>query len=151
MHKSNQCKTSRCEICQRFFRPDPRVGERQKVCSGADCQRKRKRRQEKRWREKHPDAVTTYEDVREWRKRNPDYQRQWRAKRRDEIKTQCDPQTPLKSIRIHLRLPRPFGEMKTQCLRLSSSGTELWVHGLEMRDKNADSLQGPYALPPSPS
>jgi hypothetical protein len=143
MHKSKHRNTKRCDICQRYFRPDPRVGERQQACARTECQRKRKQRQEKRWREQHPDAVATYEDVREWRKRNPNYQRQWRAKRRSEIKTQYRPQTPVKSIRLHLRVSQPLGEIKTQYFRVSRSGTGLWVNGLDMQDINADGPTGP--------
>ncbi len=32
-----------CRICRRWFRPHPRAGDRQKVCSEASCQRERHR------------------------------------------------------------------------------------------------------------
>jgi len=39
----------RCVICQRYFTPDPRQGERQKCCGDARCRREYKKlwRQEK--------------------------------------------------------------------------------------------------------
>ena len=33
-----------CRICRRWFLPDRRAGDRQKVCSGKECQRERHRR-----------------------------------------------------------------------------------------------------------
>lgn len=55
----------RCRICRRLFRPDPRVGERQRVCSDGPCQVQRRAQTQARWR-----------------KRNPSYQRSYRTKRR---------------------------------------------------------------------
>lgn len=54
-----------CRICGSWFRPNPRAGDRQKVCSRADCQRERCRRA-----------------VADWRRRNPDYDREDRLRRR---------------------------------------------------------------------
>jgi len=45
-------KKKPCGICRRWFAPKSRV---QRVCSSPDCQRKRKRRQEARWRASRPD------------------------------------------------------------------------------------------------
>jgi hypothetical protein len=54
-----------CRICCRWFRPHPRVGPRQKVCSSAACQRERHRRA-----------------CRVWHRRNPDYDRESRFRRK---------------------------------------------------------------------
>lgn len=40
-----------CRICRRWFQPDPRAGDRQRVCSEASCQRERHRRSCARWRD----------------------------------------------------------------------------------------------------
>lgn len=40
-----------CEICGELFRPNPKVGERQYVCSKPECQRERHRRNCQKWRE----------------------------------------------------------------------------------------------------
>jgi hypothetical protein len=50
MHKKKPCS-----VCRRWFRPDVRVGARQKVCSASACQAKRREKTQARWREKHPD------------------------------------------------------------------------------------------------
>lgn len=47
-----------CRICRRWFRPDPRVGERQRACSRPECQRERRRRDQASWRARNPDYRT---------------------------------------------------------------------------------------------
>ena len=44
-----------CCICRRWFRPDPRIGSRQRTCKNADCQTSRRRKKQKAWRKTHPD------------------------------------------------------------------------------------------------
>lgn len=44
-----------CAICHRPFCPDPRVGDRQRVCQNIQCQRQRKRLAQKRWLAENPD------------------------------------------------------------------------------------------------
>ena len=44
-----------CSICRHWFRPDPRIGARQRTCRNPDCQAARRRKKQKEWRERHPD------------------------------------------------------------------------------------------------
>ena len=44
-----------CCICRRWFRPDPRIGSRQRACRNPDCQAARRKKKQKRWRERNPD------------------------------------------------------------------------------------------------
>ena len=44
-----------CSICRRWFRPDPRIGSRQRACRNPDCQVARRKKKQKRWRERNPD------------------------------------------------------------------------------------------------
>lgn len=44
-----------CSICRRWFRPDPRIGSRQRACRNPDCQISRRKKKQKAWREAHPD------------------------------------------------------------------------------------------------
>ena len=43
-----------CRVCRRWYRPDPRVGDRQRTCGDQACQREWNRRLSKRRREREP-------------------------------------------------------------------------------------------------
>ena len=49
-----------CSICRRWFRPDPRVGVRQRACNKPDCQAARRKKTQARWRRKNPDYAAGY-------------------------------------------------------------------------------------------
>lgn len=51
-------KKKPCAICGRWFDPDARVGQRQRVCSSPTCQKKRRRRKQAKWRASRPDYFT---------------------------------------------------------------------------------------------
>jgi len=53
MKRNPQPKT--CLVCKEIFTPDPRVGDRQKVCKKLTCQLERKRLAQKRWVAQNPD------------------------------------------------------------------------------------------------
>ena len=44
-----------CRICRRWFRPDPRIGSRQRACDHPDCQAARRVKTQKSWRDRNPD------------------------------------------------------------------------------------------------
>lgn len=44
-----------CCVCHRWFRPDSRVGSRQRACRKAECQSVRRRRKQAAWRARNPD------------------------------------------------------------------------------------------------
>jgi hypothetical protein len=74
--------TKICEICQVLFTPDPRVGERQRVCQKRDCQQGRKRRAQKKWLAKNPDAFQgRYPKLQQWLAQHPGYLKNYRASR----------------------------------------------------------------------
>ncbi len=70
-----------CTICRRWFRPDPRVGERQRACDREECQAARRQKTQAHWR-----------------RRNQDYAMAWRL---DPRKAQAEAPEPL-------RLPPPL-------------------------------------------
>src|SRR5215831_18397424 len=49
-----------CAICRRWFRPDPRVGDRQHACGQPQCQAKRRRKTQANWRHRNPDYAVGY-------------------------------------------------------------------------------------------
>jgi len=58
----------RCHFCGRFFRPDPRVGERQKACRRDACRKARKILAQHRWTERNPGYFRgRYAYVKQWR------------------------------------------------------------------------------------
>lgn len=73
-----------CCVCRRWFRPDNRVGSRQRACSKPGCQALRRRKRQAAWRA-----------------RNPDYF----AGRRIEARMAVDPAPP------PLRLPPPLNRL----------------------------------------
>lgn len=65
-----------CLICKESFVPDPRTCRHQKVCSGASCQRERKRRQWRRWAAGHKKQKKI--KARLWAQSRPGYWAQYR-------------------------------------------------------------------------
>lgn len=53
MKRNPQAKT--CLVCKELFTPDPRVGDRQKVCKKLTCRLERKRLAQNRWVAQNPD------------------------------------------------------------------------------------------------
>lgn len=44
-----------CCICRQWFRPDARIGVRQRACRKAECQAARRRQTQAAWRKRNPD------------------------------------------------------------------------------------------------
>jgi hypothetical protein len=44
-----------CCVCRHWFRPDPRIGSRQRACRSPDCQAARRVQTQQSWRNRHPD------------------------------------------------------------------------------------------------
>ena len=47
-----------CCICRRWFRPDPRIGSRQRACRNTECQAARRVQTQRNWRKSCPDYFT---------------------------------------------------------------------------------------------
>ena len=135
MNKLELFQGKKCVSCGRFFEANSRVGARQKSCGAAECRKKRKRMQERAWKSRNPDYFQDFYAayVKPWRQAHPEYQKQQRCKRRREIKTQIRPETPIESIRLHLRCKLRFDEIKTQILSVTHTGQGFWVDGAEMQ------------------
>lgn len=69
----------RCPYCRRLFKADPRTEYEQRVCSGAECQKQRKRDYQKKWREKNPKYFQGhYSRLKRWLDKHPDYLKNYR-------------------------------------------------------------------------
>jgi len=129
--KSQQQK--KCLCCGRYFRPDNRVGDRQKYCKRGECQKRRRQVQQKKWHKANPDYFQgRYKYLKEWLKMNPGYLKGWRAKQSNDIQTQIPPASPIISIRLNTRENIDFGDIQTLVLTLVQSGQALWVTGARM-------------------
>ena len=49
-----------CAICRRWFRPDPRVGDRQHACGKPGCQISRRQKTQASWRRRNPGYAIAY-------------------------------------------------------------------------------------------
>lgn len=49
-----------CRICRRWFRPDVRVGDRQRACGRPDCQKARRQKTQAGWRARNPGYATAH-------------------------------------------------------------------------------------------
>src|SRR5512141_2538825 len=49
-----------CSICRRWFRPNPRVGSRQRTCSQPGCQASRRKKTQESWRARNPDYFVAW-------------------------------------------------------------------------------------------
>ena len=57
-----------CQFCGRYFRPDPRIGARQKACRREACRKARKTLAQHRWTEHNPGYFRgRYGYVKQWR------------------------------------------------------------------------------------
>jgi hypothetical protein len=93
-------QTNCCEICNESFTPDPRVGDRQHVCSKLSCQQERKRRSQAAWLNRNPGYFKgRYPNTKEWLEAHPGYLRTYRQQRRITVRRDIqDELTCLKSI-----------------------------------------------------
>ena len=120
----------KCVLCGRYFEPDRRVGKRQKCCGEEECQRKHKRMRDKVWRLENPGYFQDRcEYVKAWRETHPGYQKARRCKKRREIQVQIPSQSPIKSMRLHLRCKWRLGEIQAQMLKVTQVGEAFWVDG----------------------
>ena len=84
----NQNQTKICEICHATFTPDPRVGERQRVCRVLRCQLERQRRAQKNWLAKNPEAFRgRYPKLQQWLAHHPGYLKNYRARKKQPVIT----------------------------------------------------------------
>lgn len=98
--KDKQGQAKRCPYCGKYFKPDKRIGARQKTCAGSACQARRKKEYQLKWIESNPGCFADrYPSLKQWREEHPDYQRQWRVRHR-EIQVEIPPSSPLTTIRL---------------------------------------------------
>jgi hypothetical protein len=70
----------KCLFCGRYFKPDRRVGRRQKACYRRECRKARKQLAQRKWCNNNPE----YFRGRYW------YVKEWRQRKRQLLSTQSD-------------------------------------------------------------
>jgi hypothetical protein len=138
MEDKTKEQQKRCVYCGRYFKPDKRVGERQKACKDRECQARRKKDSQRRWLESNPGYFKgRYDFVKQWRKEHPDYQRRWRAKRR-EIQDEIPSVKPIRTIRLVIPAEWFKGEIQDEIRLKRQCSCGFFVAGVGMQDTRSD-------------
>ena len=138
MKKKVKVRRKRCAFCGRFFKPDYRVGDRQKSCPSSQCRAKRKQDSQRKWVQTNPGYFKDrYENTKQWRKSHPDYQRRWRARRR-EIQDKIPLQSPIKTLRLVIPVKYFKGEIQDEIRLVRQCGCGFFVVGEGMQDTSRD-------------
>lgn len=129
MESKAKGQQNRCVYCGRYYKADPRAKKTQKSCSDPECRAKRKKESREKWLEANPGYFNgRYEYVKQWRKKNPDYQRQWRAKRR-EIQDGITPAEPVKTMVLVIPAELLKNEIQDEIRLVRQCGCGLYVAG----------------------
>ena len=140
-------KRKKCIYCGRYFKPDKRAGARQKTCKDKTCRARRKKDSQQRWLQSNPGYFAgRYDTVKQWRKEHPDYQRRWRAKRR-EIQDEIPPSKPIRTIRLVIPAAWFKGEIQDEIRLERQCGCGFFVAGGGMRDTRLDGDNLTASLP----
>lgn len=140
METNANIKQKNCVYCGRFFKPDQRVGDRQKICKEKECQTRRKKESQKKWVDANAGYFEgRYTYVREWRRRNPDYQRRWREKRR-EIQDEIPSGNPVKTLRLVIPEKWLQGEIQDEITLVRHCGCGVFIAGGVVQDTRRDCL-----------
>ncbi|MCG2726924.1 MAG: hypothetical protein L6420_11860 [Elusimicrobia bacterium] len=70
----------RCPYCGKYYTPYIRAAKTQKSCKNISCQKKHKRKLQKKWKKDNPDGFCgRYVKVKAWLKKHPGYLAKYRA------------------------------------------------------------------------
>ena len=90
----------RCVYCGRYFRPDKRVENRQKVCTRMECRRQRKKYAQQTWKKNNPGYfIDHYRDyINPWRQKRCQKKENNRQGKRHVIKDEIPTSKPYQEL-----------------------------------------------------
>lgn len=120
-----------CHYCGKFFRPNPRLGNRQKSCGKEECKRKRKKESQKNWVSKNSGYFKNrYNETRAWREKNKGYQKEWRKKKR-EIQDSISSGSPIRTLSILVPDKVLKGKIQDSIRLVRQCSCGLWLTGTD--------------------
>jgi hypothetical protein len=90
--------TTRCQFCDDPFVPHTKVGPRQFACEKTVCKQARIKWTRRQWYKKNPGY--NYDNVKRYREAHPDYQKQWRQRKKRKQQDKPDIGTAPKTSRL---------------------------------------------------
>ena len=115
-----------CPYCEKQFKPS-RSHPEQKVCSAADCQRRRRADYHRKKLTKDPLYRALCEDSQEtWKQRNPDYMKNYRASRRKPSGRKTVPPRIAELKRLLTRIRNTLVK-NTPALRVTRCASGIWL------------------------
>lgn len=130
---------NRCLACGRFFKASPQV-DGQKYCSCSQCQKQRKKINQAIWVDHNPDYFKgRYSYIQEWRAKNPNYQKEQRAKKRREIQDSIKAKSSIISVQLLITDQRLKVEIQDAIRAQKAIGRGFLIYGYPTRDTRPDS------------
>ena len=140
MEKRKKVKRNKCAYCGRFFKPDYRIGDRQKSCKSEACRLRRKKESQRKWLEANPGYFRgRYENTKKWRRIHPGYQKLWRAKKR-EIQDEIPSKSSIKTMRLVVPEKWFKGEIQDEIRFVRQCGCGFFVTGKGVQDTRFNCL-----------
>lgn len=119
----------RCAICGRHYRPDRRVGRRQRSCARPECRRERKRRAQQHWVAENPDYFQgRYEYVKAWRQRRREQRQHIPAIPPEVIQDEIPPKNPYQQLVLLIPACRA-GVIQDEIVLKRLTGSTFIAHG----------------------
>jgi len=111
-------KKKRCPYCKTYFTPHPSVGQRQRACEKTGCQKSRKAKNNKQWRQKNPEySKGEYPRIKAWLAEHPGYLKHYRQNHPEYREKNKKAQSLRdRSKKLHLDIQARLREQRTEII-----------------------------------
>ena len=121
--------TQRCQICGRHYRPDRRLGRRQRSCARPECRCERKRRAQQQWVARNPGYFRgRYEYVKAWRRRRREQRQTEHPGQLGVIQDTMHPKNPYQRLTLLIPACRA-GVIQDEIVLKRLTGSTFIAHG----------------------